>query len=114
MSDKEREPKNVTGDESAGSAATLDAPKKSPQRGKPQQLPPYKVLLHNDDVNDVQHVMLSLVKITSLSLHDAELKMLEAHHTGVSLILVTHRERAELYEEQFRSCNLTVTIEPDA
>jgi hypothetical protein len=26
---------------------------------------------------------------------------------------VTHKERAELYVEQFQSCSLTVTIEPD-
>jgi ATP-dependent Clp protease adapter protein ClpS len=39
--------------------------------------------------------------------------MMEAHTTGVSLVLVTHKERAELYEEQFRSVLLTVTIEPE-
>ena len=37
-----------------------------------------------------------------------------AHKTGVSLILVTHREHAELLQEQFASKRLTVTIEPDA
>lgn len=95
-------------------SATLAAPTKTPKRGKPKQLPLYKVLLHNDDVNVFEHVIMSIVKITSLSLHDAELRTLEANNSGVALLLVTHRERAELYEEQFRSCNLIVTIEPDA
>jgi len=40
--------------------------------------------------------------------------MVEAHRKGVSLVTVTHRERAEFLEEQFRSCRLIVTIEPEA
>jgi ATP-dependent Clp protease adapter protein ClpS len=39
--------------------------------------------------------------------------MQEADKTGVALILVTHKERAELYKDQFESKGLTVTIEPD-
>ena len=31
---------------------------------------------------------------------------------GVALLLVTHKERAELYADQFQSKGLTVTIEP--
>jgi ATP-dependent Clp protease adaptor protein ClpS len=38
--------------------------------------------------------------------------MLEAHRTGVALVLVTHLERAELYVDQFRSKKIRVTIEP--
>ena len=38
--------------------------------------------------------------------------MKEAHETGIALLLVTHKERAELYQEQFQSKGLTVTIEP--
>ena len=86
----------------------------SPQRVAPRQLPPYKVLLHNDDINSMAHVVLSIVKLTTMSLAEAEDRMLEAHNRGMSLLLVTHKERAELYEEQFRSQNLIVTIEPDA
>ncbi|GAG05515.1 unnamed protein product, partial [marine sediment metagenome] len=40
-------------------------------------------------------------------------KTIEAHETGVSLLLVTSKERAELYVEQFASLSLTVTCEPD-
>jgi len=38
--------------------------------------------------------------------------MTEAHKTGVALLLVTHKERAELYAEQFATFKITVTIEP--
>jgi len=31
----------------------------------------------------------------------------------VSLLLVSHKERAELYVEQFATFNITVSIEPD-
>jgi ATP-dependent Clp protease adapter protein ClpS len=39
-------------------------------------------------------------------------RTVEADKTGVALLLVTHKERAELYQEQFQSKGLTVTIEP--
>jgi ATP-dependent Clp protease adaptor protein ClpS len=95
-------------------ASTATKPAQKPAPTDPGRLPPYKVLLHNDDINDMGHVVLSILKVTTLSLEEAELKMIEAHRTGVALLLVTHKERAELYEEQFRSFGLTVTIEPDA
>lgn len=85
-----------------------------PTRRKPKQLPPYKVLLHNDPVNDFGHVIKSIVRLTTLTQEDAITRTLEAHETGLALLLVTHRERAELYVDQFASLSLTVTIEPDA
>lgn len=108
---EEKDHNERSGAARTASSATL---KEAPQPTKPRQLPPYKVLLHNDDVNNQEHVVMSILKVTHLSLAQAEHAMLEAHHKGVSLVLVTHKERAELYEEQFRTYNLIVTIEPDA
>jgi ATP-dependent Clp protease adaptor protein ClpS len=76
------------------------------------RLPPYRVLLHNDDNNDMLYVVETLCDLTPLNPHKATTIMMEAHSTGVALVLVTHRERAELYVEQFRSKRLKVTIEP--
>lgn len=76
------------------------------------QLPPYRVLLHNDDHNDMLYVVETLCDLTPLNPHRATTITMEAHSTGVALVLVTHRERAELYVEQFRSKRLNVTIEP--
>jgi len=72
------------------------------------------VLLHNDDVNDFEHVITAVLKLTTLGLKDAVMRTLEAHEQGLALLLVTHRERAELYVEQFASLSLTVTIEPES
>lgn len=101
-----------TGSLSSSGTATAVPTKKpgAPSRG-PKELPPYKVLLHNDDVNDFDYVIHSVVKLTSLSREEAILRTLEAHESGVALLLVTHRERAELYMEQFTSCKITVTLE---
>jgi ATP-dependent Clp protease adaptor protein ClpS len=87
--------------------------KRVPAKTPPKHLPSYKVLLHNDDVNDFDHVILTICRITTLSQQEALLRAMEAHEAGVSLLLVTHKERAELYQEQFTSAKLTVTIEPD-
>jgi hypothetical protein len=38
--------------------------------------------------------------------------MWEAYHWGRSQLLVTVKERAELYVEQFAARGLTLTIEP--
>lgn len=78
----------------------------------PRQLPPWKVLLHNDDKNDVLFVVKTILELTTLKEQDAKLRTLEAHTTGVALLLTTHKERAELYKDQFQSKGLIVSIEP--
>jgi ATP-dependent Clp protease adaptor protein ClpS len=78
----------------------------------PGPMPPWKVLLHNDDKNDRLFVIVTIMELTSLNEQDAKLRMLEAHQTGVSLLVTCHKERAELYKDQFHSKGLTVTIEP--
>lgn len=88
--------------------ASKTAPKKKP----PGMLPPWKVLLHNDDKNSMEFVVHAIVELTPLNEHSAVTRMLEAHKSGVALLLVTHKERAELYQDQFQSKGLTVTIEP--
>ena len=78
----------------------------------PRMLPPFRVLLHNDDVNTFEHVIQSIVNLTTLTAEEAIERTVEAHESGVALLLVTHQERAELYQQQFCSVSLTVTIEP--
>ena len=107
--DKTNEP---AGTGSGSGAAVKEAVKPSPVRKPPAPMPQWKVLLHNDDVNDMPYVIETLVELTPLGKQEATLRTLEANDTGVALVLVTHRERAELYQEQFQTKRLTVTIEP--
>ena len=86
--------------------------KPAPTRKPPGHLPPWKVLLHNDDKNDMGYVVETIVSLTPLNEQDAINRMKEADDTGVALLLTTHKERAELYKDQFESKKLTVTIEP--
>jgi ATP-dependent Clp protease adaptor protein ClpS len=106
--------KDQSADQTSGTATAKPkrATKKAPQKKPPQMMPPWKVLLHNDDKNDMMFVVNTVVELTPLNEQDAELRTVEAHKTGVSLLLTTHKERAELYQEQFTSKGLVVTIEP--
>jgi ATP-dependent Clp protease adapter protein ClpS len=75
-------------------------------------LPPYKVVLLPDAGNDLMFVVRTVMELTRFCRAEATHKMWEAHHSGRSVLLVTYKERAELYVEQFQSRGLTVTIEP--
>lgn len=94
----------------APAAPPRTTPRTSPP--KPQNLPPYKVLLHNDDVTPMEHVVRTIRQLTPLNAAQATVVMLTAHTRGLALVLVTHKERAELFVKQFRSKGLTATIEP--
>lgn len=93
-------------DQTDGATATMT------QKPKPRHLPAYKVILHNDDHSLVENVVETIVMLTPLKQQEAVERVMEAESTGCSLVLVVHRERAELYAEQFHSRGLTVTIEP--
>jgi len=90
----------------------MTRPSRAPSRPRLDELPPYRVLLHNDDVNSYIYVVQTIIELTPVVVDRAVEITLEADTSGVALVLVTHKERAELYAEQFASKRLTVTIEP--
>jgi ATP-dependent Clp protease adaptor protein ClpS len=93
-----------------GGATVLE---KAPERVR-KPSPRYKVLLHNDPVNTMEYVVKTLRQVVpSLSEQDAIAVMLEAHNTGVGLVIVCDLEPAEFYCETLKSKGLTSTIEPD-
>src|SRR5437016_2226340 len=115
MADQEKATGIGEGGQSGGGTATAKPKTKrkaAPKKRPPEMLPPWKVLLHNDDRNDIYFVVLTIVELTPLNEDAAKQRTEEAHKTGVSLLLVTHKERAELYKDQFETKGLTVTIEP--
>ena len=113
MSDPQRRPSSDDDSKDRSNPGVAVAPARKSARPTPRRLPPYRVLLHNDDVNVFEHVVLTILNLTSLTLEDAVARTEEAHTCGVSLVLITHKERAELYRDQFTSKSLTVTIEPE-
>jgi len=77
-------------------------------------LPPYRVLLHNDDFNEMRYVVRTIMELTRLDSGRALDIMKTAHARGSALVLVTHKERAELFKDQFAGKRLKVSIEPAA
>ncbi len=74
--------------------------------------PRYRVLLHNDPVNSMEYVVNTLREVVpQLSEQDAMAVMLEAHNTGVGLVIVCDIEPAEFYCESLKAKSLTSTIE---
>ena len=80
----------------------------SPRR----QLPRYKVVLLHNATHELMFIVRTVMELTRLCRAEATHKMWEAHHCGRSVLLVTYRERAELFVEQFASKGLTVALEP--
>ena len=96
---------------SPGGAAVME---KAPERVR-KPSPRYKVLLHNDPVNTMEYVVTTLRQVVpSLSEQDAIAVMLEAHNTGVGLVIVCDLEPAEFYSETLKAKGLTSTIEPES
>lgn len=76
-------------------------------------LPRYRVLLHNDDRNTMEHVVRTLMAVFKFERDVCERIMWEAHTTGVALCAVEPLEQAELHRDQLQSSSLTATIEPE-
>ena len=84
------------------------------QRLRASLLPPYRVVLFNDDYNEMNYVIFALLHtINGLTEQEAEQIMLTAHLMGSAIVIVCPRETAEYYQERLLSYGLTATIEPD-
>ena len=76
-------------------------------------VPPWRVILHNDDVNTMEHVVRSLLRcVPPLTPEDAARIMQAAHEHGQAHVVECPKETAELYRDRLESCGLTATIEP--
>ena len=79
---------------------------------RPVILPPYALILHNDDHNEMTYVVRSLVLCVPEVTTDRAVEiMFEAHEHGRALVIVCPLERAELYRDRLLSRGLTATIE---
>lgn len=80
--------------------------------GQRRTLPRFKLVLHHNDALELLFIVRTVMELTRLCRAEATHKMWEAYHTGRSVLLVTYKERAELYAEMFTERGLTVSIEP--
>lgn len=94
--------------ENSSSAPTCEKPKLKP---KVEQMPPYRIILHNDEINTAEYVVTKVQEITKLEEEIAVKRVIEAHENGLAPLLTTHKEKAELFVEMFESCKITVTME---
>ena len=91
--------------------STATMPEVAPVAPVARALPPFAVVLHNDDHNDMQFVVQTVCMFARMPMEQAFECMLEAHEEGQAIVLRTHREHAELVCEQFQSKGLTATVE---
>ena len=76
--------------------------------------PRYRVLLHNDDFNSMEYVVQVLIStVASLTQPQAVNIMMEAHISGLALVITCAQEHAEFYCETLQTHGLTSTMEPD-
>lgn len=86
----------------------------------PELEPPYRVLVHNDDVTPMDFVTMILQLVFELNLERAESVMLTAHNTGVAYVASYPREDAERRVNQAHtlarreSYPLTFSLEPES
>jgi len=97
----------------SGRATTLpDAGAEQALRDLTAFLPPYLVVLHNDDVNSMEYVVRALLdSVPELTPERAHEVMMAAHTHGSAEVIRCPLERAELYRDRLESFGLTATIE---
>ena len=95
---------------------------RSKSKSKTRRIPPYNVILENDDHHSMEFVVETLQKSLGVSEEKAILFMHEAHTTGRAIVWTGTKEVAELKAEQIQTFHETrpgkklgplgVTIEP--
>jgi ATP-dependent Clp protease adapter protein ClpS len=89
-------------------------PNPHPESPRSQPMPAYRVLLKHNSGQELMGIVRAVMGVTHLCREEATHRMWECYHSGQSQLLVTHKERAELYVDQFSDHGVTVTIEPVA
>ena len=89
-----------------------DVEQEALQRSLKEHVPRFAVILHNDDVNSMEHVVDALLKsVPTLSEQDAVQVMMDAHLEGKATVTVCPRETAEFYRDRLQSFSIGASIE---
>lgn len=76
--------------------------------------PPYAVILHNDDSNSMDFVVMVLRKVFGYTVEKCVELMLEAHNKGRAVVWVGALEVAELKADQIRSFGADPFVKKDS
>lgn len=86
--------------QSVTEAATPSARPKTQRRQKPKQLPPYNVVLLNDNDHTYEYVIEMLAAVFAYSVEEGFRLAKEVDSNGRVIVLTTHKEKAELKRDQ--------------
>ncbi len=89
--------------ESALQEVIVTARPKPSERARPKRLPPYHVVLENDDHHSFEFVLGVLMKVLGCTVERAFQFALEAHTTGRAVVWTGAKEVAELKADQIRT-----------
>ena len=78
-------------------------PKATPST-TPKKLPPYHVIIVNDEEHTFDYVIDLLMQLFAHPLPVAEALTLKIHTQGRAIVYTTHKEKAELKREQVLAC----------
>lgn len=82
---------------------------------KTKQLPRFKVLLHNDDENQATDIVDRIREfLPSIQESRAIDIVKEAHKNNKAILVITHKEHAELIVDQFGSCVPVINVSYEA
>jgi ATP-dependent Clp protease adaptor protein ClpS len=80
---------------------------------KTRRQPPYAVILHNDDTNTMDFVVMVLRKVFGYTVEKCVELMLVAHKQGRAVVWIGALEVAELKADQIRSCGADPFVKKD-
>lgn len=75
-------------------------------------IPPFHVIVHNDDVHTFDDVARALHNVIGVTLKQGLAMADVVHNQGRCIVATCPKEVAELYREKLEGYKLTVTIEP--
>ena len=87
-------------DQQAPVAVAEPTKRKAPARPTPKQLPPYNVVLLDDDVHTYAYVIEMLGVVFAHGVEKAYQMAKEVDKSGRVIVLTTHKELAELKRDQ--------------
>jgi ATP-dependent Clp protease adaptor protein ClpS len=85
----------------------LDVMVKPKTTTRTRRVPPYHVILENDDDHSCEFVVVTLCRALGYSMERSYQLMLQAHHGGRAIVWTGSREVAELKAEQIQTFHET-------